>query len=92
MHSLLDVNDSQYHIQMVVKEQTKHDLNQRIRIETHQSPGRDHEHTRAPDEFTHQMYCQFVYPKRKPPCIGGMELVSLSFNRVFISAESVGRG
>ena len=30
--------------------------------------------------------------KRKPPCIGGMELVSLSCNRVFISAESVGRG
>ena len=29
--------------------------------------------------------------KRKPPCIGGMELVSLSCNRVFISAESVGR-
>ena len=32
------------------------------------------------------------YFKRKPPCIGGMELVSLSCNRVFISAESVGRG
>ena len=30
--------------------------------------------------------------KRKPLCIGGMELVSLSCNRVFISAESVGRG
>ena len=30
--------------------------------------------------------------KRKPPCIGGMELVSLSCNRVFISAECVGRG
>ena len=30
--------------------------------------------------------------KRKPPCIGGMELVSLSCNRVLISAESVGRG
>ena len=30
--------------------------------------------------------------KRKPPCIGGMELASLSCNRVFISAESVGRG
>ena len=30
--------------------------------------------------------------KRKPPCIGGMELVSLSCNCVFISAESVGRG
>ena len=30
--------------------------------------------------------------KRKPPCIGGTELVSLSCNRVFISAESVGRG
>ena len=30
--------------------------------------------------------------KRKPPCIGGMELVSLSCNRVFISAESVGLG
>ena len=30
--------------------------------------------------------------KRKLPCIGGMELVSLSCNRVFISAESVGRG
>ena len=30
--------------------------------------------------------------KRKPPCIGGMELLSLSCNRVFISAESVGRG
>ena len=30
--------------------------------------------------------------KRKPPCIGGMELVSLSCNRVFISAESVERG
>ena len=29
--------------------------------------------------------------KRKPPFIGGMELVSLSCNRVFISAESVGR-
>ena len=29
--------------------------------------------------------------KRKPSCIGGMELVSLSCNRVFISAESVGR-
>ena len=27
-------------------------------------------------------------PKRKPPCIGGMELVSLSCNRIFISAES----
>ena len=34
----------------------------------------------------------FPYIKRKPPCIGGMELVSLSCNRVFISAESVGRG
>ena len=33
-----------------------------------------------------------LYTKRKPPCIGGMELVSLSCNRVFISAESVGRG
>ena len=33
-----------------------------------------------------------VYSKRKPPCIGGKELVSLSCNRVFISAESVGRG
>ena len=33
-----------------------------------------------------------IGPKRKPPCIGGMELVSLSCNRVFISAESVGRG
>ena len=32
------------------------------------------------------------YIKRKPPCIGGVELVSLSCNRVFISAESVGRG
>ena len=30
--------------------------------------------------------------KRKPPCIGDMELVSLSCNRVFISAESIGRG
>ena len=30
--------------------------------------------------------------KRKPPCIDGMELVSLSCNRVFISAESVWRG
>ena len=30
--------------------------------------------------------------KRKPPCLGGMELVSLSCNRVFILAESVGRG
>ena len=30
--------------------------------------------------------------KRKPPCIGGMELVLLSCNRVFISAESAGRG
>ena len=30
--------------------------------------------------------------KRKPPCIGGMELVSLSCNRVFISAESYGLG
>ena len=27
--------------------------------------------------------------KRKPPCIGGMELVSLCCNRAFISAESV---
>ena len=34
----------------------------------------------------------FIDAKRKPPCIGGMELVSLSCNRVFISAESVGRG
>ena len=33
----------------------------------------------------------FSCTKRKPPCIGGMELVSLSCNRVFISAESVGR-
>ena len=33
-----------------------------------------------------------AHTKRKPPCIGGMELVSLSCNRVFISAESVGRG
>ena len=30
--------------------------------------------------------------KRKPPCICGMKLVSLSCNRVFISAESVGQG
>ena len=30
--------------------------------------------------------------KKKPPCIGGLELVSLSCNHVFISAESVGRG
>ena len=30
--------------------------------------------------------------KRKPPCISGMELVSLSCNRVLISAESLGRG
>ena len=30
--------------------------------------------------------------KRKPPCIGGMELVSLSCNRVFVSAESYGLG
>ena len=30
--------------------------------------------------------------KSKPPCIRGMELVSLSCNSVFISAESVGRG
>ena len=30
--------------------------------------------------------------KRKPPCIDGMELVSLSCNHVFISAESVGWG
>ena len=30
--------------------------------------------------------------KRKPQCIGGMELVSLSCIHVFISAESVGRG
>ena len=30
--------------------------------------------------------------KRKPPCIDGMELVSLSCNRVFISTESIGRG
>ena len=29
--------------------------------------------------------------KRKPPCICVMELVSLSCNRVFISAESIGR-
>ena len=35
---------------------------------------------------------QLYYNKRKPPCIGGIELVSLSCNRVFISAESVGRG
>ena len=33
-----------------------------------------------------------LWLKRKPPCIGGMELVSLSCNRVFISAESAGRG
>ena len=31
-------------------------------------------------------------PKRKPPCIGGMKLVSLSCNRIFISAESYGLG
>ena len=30
--------------------------------------------------------------KRKPPCIGGMELVSLSCNPVFISAKSIGWG
>ena len=35
---------------------------------------------------------QAIDHKRKPPCIGGMELVSLSCNRVIISAESVGRG
>ena len=35
---------------------------------------------------------KICHGKRKPPCIGGMELVSLSCNRVFISAESVGRG
>ena len=29
--------------------------------------------------------------KRKPPCVGGMELVSLSCNRVFKSAESARR-
>ena len=34
----------------------------------------------------------YICTKRKPPCISGMELVSLSCNRVFISAESVGRG
>ena len=30
--------------------------------------------------------------KRKPPCVCGMELVSLNCNRVFLLAESVGRG
>ena len=34
----------------------------------------------------------YTHNKRKPPCIGGMELAWLSCNRVFISAESVGRG
>ena len=34
--------------------------------------------------------CYLGKAKRKPPCIGGMELVSLSCNRVFIS--SVRRG
>ena len=46
-------------------------------------------------EFT-QVFARFLFRncdiKRKPPCIGGMELVSLSCNRVFISAECVGRG
>ena len=37
-------------------------------------------------------YQNTVSNKRKPPCIGGMELVSLSWNHVFISAQSVGRG
>ena len=38
-----------------------------------------------------QNYFYQIDTKRKPPCIGGMDLVSLSCNRVFISAESVGR-
>ena len=42
--------------------------------------------------WIHVPYEPIRGPKRKPPCIGGMELVSLSCNRVFISAESVGRG
>ena len=29
-----------------------------------------------------------LYNKRNPPCIGDMELLSLSCNRVFISAEA----
>ena len=33
-----------------------------------------------------------VNPKRKPPCIGGMELVSLRCNRDFTSASSYGLG
>ena len=33
-----------------------------------------------------------IVTKIKLPCIGGVELVSLSGNRVFISAESKGRG
>ena len=40
-----------------------------------------------------QLLCaipQTVYTKRKQPCIGGMKLVSLSCNCVFISAESEG--
>ena len=42
-------------------------------------------------EETHQpQSAPKCYDKRKPPCIGGMELVSLSCNCVFISAESVG--
>ena len=41
---------------------------------------------------THICVTRPQWVKRKPPCIGGMELVSLSCNRVFISAESVGRG
>ena len=39
-----------------------------------------------------QYWRLYIYIKRKPSCINGMELVSLSLNRVFISAESVGRG
>ena len=48
------------------------------------NPLRDAPRTKAPTDDSGI--------KRKPPCIGGMELVSLSCNRVFISAESVGRG
>ena len=41
--------------------------------------------------YIYIQHTQHTHTKRKPPCIGGMELVSLSCNRVFISAESVGR-
>ena len=50
-----------------------------------------HEGFQSPFQSMHGI-TNAVHAKRKPPCIGGMELVSLSCNRVFISAESVGRG